>query len=143
MTNRKLIEENVGKRMAGVAVAARTLALFIVVAFLALATPSLCFAQVQLPAVNLGETNFEDGFAGPGWFIEEFPESYVVGQLRDSHGNRVPGRNRLTTYSTTTHAAYISKKRVLGGWLAGEVLEPFVDVDVQLANGTSSRVLPG
>jgi hypothetical protein len=36
--------------------------------------------------------------------------------------------------------AYISKKRVLGAWLAGEVLQPLVDVDVQLANGNSSRV---
>jgi hypothetical protein len=100
----------------------------------------VCFAQVQLPAVNLGETNFEDGFSVPGWFIEEFPESYVAGELRDGHGNTVRGRNRLTTDSTTTHVAYISKKRVLGGWLAGEVLQPLVDVDVQLANGTSSRV---
>jgi hypothetical protein len=121
-------------------VVARTVALLIVVAFWALATPSVCFAQVQLPAVNLGETNFEDGFAVPGWFIEEFPESYVAGELRDGHGNRVPGRNRLTTVSTTTHVAYISKKRVLGGWLAGEVLQPLVDVEVQFANGTSSRV---
>jgi len=90
--------------------------------------------------VNLGETNFEDGFAAPGWLIEEFPESYVAGELRDGHGNTIPGRNRLTAYSTTTHVAYISKKRVLGGWLAGEVLQPLVDVDVQLAIGTSSRV---
>jgi hypothetical protein len=36
--------------------------------------------------------------------------------------------------------AFVSKKRVLGGWLSGEVLQPFVDLDVQLANGTSSRV---
>src|SRR4029077_3157789 len=76
----------------------------------------------------------------PGWLIEEFPESYVAGELRDGHGNTIPGRNRLTTYSTTTHVAYISKKRVLGGWLSGEVLQPLVDVDVELANGTSSRV---
>ena len=89
---------------------------------------------------SLGETNFEDGFAAPGWLTEEFPENYVAGELRDGHGNSVPGRNRLTTYSTTTHVAYISRKRVLGGWLAGEVLQPLVDVDVQLANGTSSRV---
>jgi hypothetical protein len=124
----------------GGAVAVRTVALLIVGVFWAFATPSLCFAQVQLPAVNLGETNFEDGFAAPGWLIEEFPESYVAGELRDGHGNTIPGRNRLTTDSTTTHVAYISKKRVLGGSLAGEVLQPLVDVDVQLANGTSSRV---
>ncbi len=140
MTDRKLIEENFGRTMAGVAVAVRTLVLLIVGVFWALATPGLCFAQVQLPAVNLGETNFEDGFAGPGWFIEEFPESYVAGELRDGHGNRVSGKNRLTTYSTTTHVAYISKKRVLGGWLSGEVLQPLVDIDVQPANGASSRV---
>jgi len=140
MTDRKQIEENLGRRIAGAAVVARTVALLIVGLFWALATPILCLAQVQLPAVNLGETNFEDGFSVPGWFIEEFPESYVAGELRDGHGNTVPGRNRLTTDSTTTHVAYISKKRVLGGWLAGEVLQPLVDVDVQLANGTSSRV---
>lgn len=124
----------------GGAAAVRTVALLIVGLFWVFASPSLCFAQVQLPAVNLGETNFEDGFAAPGWLIEEFPESYVAGELRDGHGNTIPGRNRLTTDSTTTHLAYISKKRVLGGSLAGEVLQPLVDVDVQLANGTSSRV---
>jgi hypothetical protein len=90
--------------------------------------------------VNLGETNFEDGFAGRGWLLEEFPENYVAGELRDGHGDRIPGRNRLITYSTTTHVAFISKKRILGAWFAAEVLQPLVDVELQLANGTSSRV---
>jgi len=121
-------------------VLARPIALLIVVAFWALVTPMVCFAQIKLPAVNLGETNFEDGFGSPGWLFEEFPESYVAGELRDAQGNRIPGRNRLTTYSTTTHVAYISEKRVLGASLAVEVLQPLVDVDVQLTNGDSSRV---
>jgi len=116
------------------------LRIFLLTVLFAAAGANPAVAQVQLPAVNLGETNFEDGFAAPGWLIEEFPESYVAGELRDGHGNTIPGRNRLTAYSTTTHVAYISKKRVLGGWLAGEVLQPLVDVDVQLAIGTSSRV---
>jgi hypothetical protein len=116
------------------------LRILLLIVFFAAAAANPAVAQVQLPAVNLGETNFEDGFAAPGWLIEEFPESYVAGELRDDHGNTIPGRNRVTTYSTTTHVAYIGRKRVLGGWLAGEVLQPLVDVDVQLANGTSSRV---
>jgi hypothetical protein len=128
---------NLDNRIIGVA--ARHLLCVLRVLCLLTATP-LCSAQVQLPAVNLGETNFEDGFAGQGWLLEEFPEAYVSSELKNSEGNTIPGRNRLTTYSTTTHVAYISKKRVLGGWLAGEVLQPLVDVDVQLANGTSSRV---
>jgi len=140
MTDRKQIEENLGRRIAGVAAAVRTVALLIAVAFWASATPGVCFAQVQLPAVNLGETNFEDGFAAPGWLINDRRPVNVAGELRDGHGNPVPGRNRLITDSTTTHVAFISKKRVLGGWLAGEALQPLVDVDLQLANGTSSRV---
>jgi hypothetical protein len=100
----------------------------------------ICSAQVQLPTVNLGDTNFEDGFGGQGWLLEEFPEAYVASELKDSHGNTVPGSNQVTADSTTTHVAFISRKRVLGGWLAGEILQPLVDLDVQLANGTSSRV---
>jgi hypothetical protein len=97
-------------------------------------------AQVQLPTVNLGDTNFEDAFGGPGWLLQEFPVADVASELKDSQGKTVPGSNRLTAYSTTTYVAFISKKRVLGGWLAGEILQPMVDLDVELANGTSSRV---
>jgi hypothetical protein len=88
----------------------------------------------------LGDTNFEDAFGGPGWLLQEFPDTYFASELKDSQGKAIPGSNRVTSYSTTTYAAFISKQRVLGGWLAGEVLQPLVDVDVQLANGTSSRV---
>jgi hypothetical protein len=96
-------------------------------------------AQVQLPTVNLGDTNFEDGFGAPGWLLEEFPGGYTAGELKDSKGKTVPGSNRVTTYSTTSHAAFASSKRILGGWLAGEVLLPLVDLEVQLASGTHSR----
>ena len=122
-----------------VGVAARHLLCCLRVLCLLTAT-SICSAQVQLPTVNLGDTNFEDGFAGQGWLLEEFPEAYVASELKGSHGNTVPGSNRVTADSTTTHVAYISGKRVLGGWLAGEILQPLVDLDVRLANGTSSRV---
>jgi len=115
-------------------------ALLIVSMFWAAVAPTLCLAQVQLPVVNLGDTNFADAFGGPGWLLQEFPEAYVSSELKDSNGKTVPGNNRITTYSATTHAAFVSKKRVLGGWLSGEVLQPLVDLDAQLANGTSSRV---
>ena len=70
---------------------------------------------MQLPTVNLGATNFEDGFASPGWFLEEFSEAYIAGALKESKGKTVPGLNRVTVYSTTTHVAFISRKRFLGG----------------------------
>ncbi|HVR23673.1 MAG TPA: transporter [Candidatus Polarisedimenticolia bacterium] len=105
-----------------------------------LTTAGVCSAQVQLPTVNLGDTNFEDAFGGPGWLLQEFPIVDVASELKDSQGKTVPGSNRITAYSTTTYVAFISKKRVLGGWLAGEIMQPLVDLDVELANGTSSRV---
>jgi len=134
---KKQIEMNLGKRI--IDVAARQMLCFLRVLCLLTAT-CVCSAQVQLPTVNLGDTNFEDAFGGPGWLLQEFPVAYVAGELKDSHGKTIPGSNRVTAYSTTTHVAFVSKKRVLGGWLSGEVLLPLVDLDVQLANGTSSRV---
>jgi hypothetical protein len=137
MPDRKQIEMNLDNRMIGVA--ARQLLCCLRVLCL-LSAACVCSAQVQLPTVNLGDTNFQDAFGGPGWLLQEFPEANVASELKDSHGKTIPGRNRVTAYSTTTHVAFVSKKRVLGGWLSGEVLQPLVDLDVQLANGTSSRV---
>lgn len=105
-----------------------------------LTAPRLCVAQVQLPTVNLGLTNFEDGFAVPGWFFQEFADFYNADELKDSSGNVVPGRNRLSANSTTTHAVYVSQERFLGGWLCFEALQPWVDLDVDLATGGDSRV---
>jgi hypothetical protein len=136
MPHRTQIERNLDNRI----IAATARHLFCGLRVLCLLTATcICSAQVQLPTVNLGDTNFEDGFGGQGWLLEEFPEAYVASELKDSNGNTVPGSNRVTADSTTTHVAYISRKPVLGGWLAGEILQPLVDLDVQLANGTSSR----
>lgn len=137
MFDMEQVEGNRDKRITGVAV--RHLLRCLRVLCL-LTVPCISSAQVQLPGVNLGDTNFEDGFAGQGWLFEEFPEANVASALKDSNGNTVPGSNRTTAYITTTHVAFVSNKRVLGGLLAGEILQPLVDLDVQLANSASSRV---
>jgi hypothetical protein len=103
-------------------------------------SPHLCGAQVQLPTVNLGDTNFEDGFGVPGVFAQEIADSNVAGELKDANGTRIPGQGRLIVYSATTHLVFVGKARVLGGWLAGEVLQPLVDLDVRPPDGASSRV---
>src|ERR1700726_795444 len=95
-------------------------------------------AQVQLPSVNLGDTNFEDGFAGPGFLLEEFPDVYFAHTLKDSNGATVPGTNTLAAISTTSHLAYVSNKRLLGAWFGAEFLVPLVDVQVKLATGTNA-----
>jgi hypothetical protein len=62
--------------------------------------------------MNLGDTNFEDGFAAQGWFLEEFPSGYTAGQLKDSNGKTVTGSNRVTAYSTTSHVARSAKNSI-------------------------------
>jgi hypothetical protein len=51
--------------------------------------PAHCFAQVQLPTVNLGLTIFEDGFSSPDWFLQEFPDHYDADKLKDARGATV------------------------------------------------------
>lgn len=142
MKGKEVMQSNFLKdQLAPWKMSARRAVLFVaLIAFSAVIPVRSCFAQVQLPTVNLGETNFEDGFASPGWFLQEFPESYVAGELRDRNGNKIPGQSRLIVNSTTTHVVFVSQKRVLGGWLAAEVLQPLVDLDVRSANGNSSNV---
>jgi len=137
MRDLQQIERNRDKRTTSVAVRYLLCCLRILCL---LTVPCISVAQVQLPGVNLGDSNFEDGIAGQGWLFEEFPGANVSSALKDSNGNTVPGSNRNTAYITNTHVAFVSNKRVLGGLLAGEIVQPLVDLDVQLANGTSSRV---
>ena len=50
-------------------------------------------AQVQLPTVNLGDTNFQDGFGAPGWFLEggrvclslAYKQKNYIEELHKSH----------------------------------------------------------
>ena len=118
----------------------RAAAVLIIAVSCGLMVCPVCVAQVQLPTVNLGITNFEDGFAAPGWLFEVFPEFYDADELRNSRGNTVSGRNRLTANSATTHLVFVSYKQFLGGWLSFEALQPWVDVDVRLADASASRV---
>jgi hypothetical protein len=96
-------------------------------------------ADVSLPAVNLGDTSFQDGIAFPGWLAEETIGYYHAGQFNDHHGEKVPGSNRLTTVSATTHLAYLSQLRLLGGFYGAEILLPLADVDVDVSLGTRER----
>jgi hypothetical protein len=104
------------------------------------AFPCLCLAQVQLPTVNNGLTNFEDGFAVPGWFLQEFANYYDADEFKDARGSTVPGSNHLTALSTTTHVVYVSQQRFLGGWLSFEALQPWVHLQVDVANEAPSTV---
>jgi hypothetical protein len=72
--------------------------------------------------------------------LEEFPDVYSADTLKDSKGTTVPGTNTLTAIASTSHAAYVSNRRLFGAWIGAEFLFSIVDVELKLANGTNATV---
>lgn len=96
-------------------------------------------ADIPLPPVNLGDTSFEDGVAFPGWLAEETIGYSHAGQLNDAQGYQIPGSNKLTTVSATTHVAYLTHLRLLGAFYGVELLLPLADVDLDTTIGPNDR----
>jgi hypothetical protein len=95
--------------------------------------------DIPLPAVNLGETSFQDGIAFPGWLVEETFIYYDANGFTDSKGKDIAGSNRVTAMSAVTHAAWISNSRLLGGFYGAEVLLPLADLDFNTDFGPNGR----
>lgn len=127
-----------GRRSAQVLEALRTMRRVTLVVALAAVAP-VARAQVTLPAVNLGDTSFEDGIAFPGVLVEEILGYASANQFRDVHGEKVPGSNSVTAISGVTHVAWISDWRLLGANYGVEVLLPLVDVDLRTSFGPNGR----
>jgi hypothetical protein len=85
-------------------------------------TPLVAQMHVAEPAVNLGDTSFLDGIAGPGGVIEEIGDGAHEGTIVDGSGNPVSGAGTVDSISQLTHIAWITHKTVLGGWYGTEVV---------------------
>jgi hypothetical protein len=79
-------------------------------------------SHVAEPAVNLGDTSFLDGPAGPGFVAEQIGDAAHDGTITDSAGNAVPGASAVNSISGLTHVAWLSPKKLLGGWYGVEVV---------------------
>jgi len=122
-----------------VSAAAMRIAVWIgTVGVLAIAGTSVA-ADVPLPPVNLGETSFEDGIAFPGLLVEETFIYYHANSFTDSNGRDIPGSNRITAKTATTHVGWTSNFRLLGGLYGAEVLLPLADLDVNTDFGPNGR----
>jgi hypothetical protein len=69
-------------------------------------------AIAQLPAINLGGSNILDGGPLrplPGWYWQEFLQTYHSDQIRDASGNCVPGAPILSTCTLTSYLARQTK----------------------------------
>jgi hypothetical protein len=86
---------------------------------------SICLpgqSHVSEPTVNLGDTSFLDGPAGPGFLAEEIGDGAHDGTITDSAGNAVPGARAVNSISSLTHIAWLSRRNILGGWFGVEIV---------------------
>ena len=79
-------------------------------------------SHVSEPAVNLGDTSFLDGLGGPGFVLEQIGDGAHDGTITDSSGKAVPDAGTVNSISGLTHFAWLSPKKVLGGWYGVEVV---------------------
>jgi hypothetical protein len=108
-----------------------------------LAVPALAggafAADLALPPVNLGDTNFQDAIAFPGWLVEELVTYYHANQFRNYEGRERPGSNQLTAMSAVTHVAWISNFKIFDGWYGAEILVPVGQLDFKTEFGPKDR----
>lgn len=67
-------------------------------------------AQVNLPAVNLGDTSFMGGVAGPGFIFQEKLSSYDVKIFKGSNDQSAPGDNDARL--NDAFSLYFSKENI-------------------------------
>jgi hypothetical protein len=90
-------------------------------------------SPIPEPVVDLGETSFLDGEAGPGGLLEFISNGYHASYVTDQKGHALPGPNGQAAASITLHPAYVSDIPALGGNLGLEFLFPFAAVRVDAA----------
>lgn len=97
-------------------------------------------ANVSLPQVNLGGSNFQDGLAKPNaWLFQETITYFHAEDFKDAQGNTRIGDNSITSKVALTHFAYISDKKLFGGFYGAEILLPYVNLDLDLEFGPTSK----
>ncbi|WP_165942178.1 SphA family protein [Luteimonas arsenica] len=98
----------------------------IVVAVVAVVSVGPASARVALPPVNLGDSTFRDGVAGPGWLFQQTLSAYHADTFRDAEGHRSDAAHEVASVALLTQASYLSEHRMLGAYWGAEAIVPFV-----------------
>jgi len=85
-----------------------------------------------LPPLDLGQTSFLDGEAGPGGLMEIIANGATAGYFTDASGRAPPGTHKRWLSTVILHPAFVSGVPVAGGHLGIEFLVPFSAVHQDL-----------
>jgi hypothetical protein len=75
------------------------------------------------PPVNLGDTSFLDGVAGPGVLVQEIVDGYHGGKV----GSAIPATDTITS---TTLFGWLGNRRIFGAWYGFEIVPAAAHVHV-------------
>jgi hypothetical protein len=93
---------------------------------LLMAVSCICTARAQVhpaePSINLGDTSFLDAIGGPGLLVEEIGDGSHSGKTVDGAGQSITGAPAVNAISGLTHIAWLSNRRLLGGWYGVEAV---------------------
>ena len=89
-------------------------------------------AQVALPPLNLGNTNFTDGRALPGIMFQQTLIAAEADRFRNGAGQRAPAPDQVSTFSVATQVAWLSQHRLLGAHWGAEFILPVARVDLDI-----------
>src|SRR3984957_10242669 len=81
-------------------------------------------SPVPQPPLDLGQTSFLDGEAGPGGLLEVIGNGYVASPFNEAYGRGAPGPNQQWIDSVILHLAYVPDPPLAGGMLGAEALFP-------------------
>lgn len=98
----------------------------------------LARAQVSLPPLNLGNTNFVDGRALPGIMFQQTLIGAGADSFRDNSGDRQAVPDELSTLALATQLAWLSEHKLLGAHWGAEFILPLVHVDLQITPALGS-----
>lgn len=96
--------------------------------------PQRAYGFFQPGYENKGITGFLDGWAPPGRYCESYLLFFKSVDLR-IRSHKAPGEFKLSQTALLNQLAYVSKKRVLGGFLGGEIIIPTINVHLT-SNGS-------
>ncbi|MFW5815822.1 MAG: SphA family protein [Wenzhouxiangella sp.] len=106
---------------------------------LALGGLSPAHAQVVLPPINLGNTNFMDGRALPGTMFQQTLIAADADRFSDNNGATQPAPDGLRTVGIATQVAWLSDHKLLGANWGAEFILPLVHVDLDVVPGLDDR----
>lgn len=92
-------------------------------------------AEVALPPLNLGDSGFQDGIAGPGLLFQQTLSAHHSHKARDERGERIDAAADVTAAALLVQVSYLSERTFLGAHVGAEAIVPLAHVAVEPREG--------